>query len=194
MAAKSSAQVSHKYDEFARQVADSETFRSAPTMRALLLYLWEHQGEPISEYAIATEALGRSQDFDPKLDSTVRVQIARLRTKLKEFYEAAGETFPLRLSLPLGRHELQWTWQPRQKSFLSILSAIPRRLLLGIGISQLVLIVVCVLLLFHVRTLRSMIPAPAEPVPRFWRSFLSGGKPTVVVVPSPLYFFWPKNH
>src|SRR6185436_19256756 len=74
MLTKSSAQGSaYKYDQLIRQVADSETFRSAPTMRALLLYLWEHQGASISEYAIATEALGRSRDFDPKLDSTVRV-------------------------------------------------------------------------------------------------------------------------
>src|SRR6516165_3088710 len=113
MLAKGSARGSaHQHDELVRQVADSETFRAAPTMRALLLYLWDHQGEPIGEYAIATEALGRSADFDPKLDSTVRVQIARLRTKLKEFHEAAGESFPLRLSLPLGRHELHWEYQP----------------------------------------------------------------------------------
>src|ERR1700680_2502781 len=91
MPAKSSVQGSaHKHDELIRQVADSETFRAAPTMRALLLYLWEHQGEPISEYAIATAALSRSPDFVPKLDSTVRVQVARLRTKLKEFHETAG--------------------------------------------------------------------------------------------------------
>jgi hypothetical protein len=47
----------HQHDALIRQVADSETFRTAPTMRAPLLYLWEHQGEPISEYAIATEGL-----------------------------------------------------------------------------------------------------------------------------------------
>src|SRR3954454_14299152 len=99
----------HKYDELFRKVTDSEAFQSAPTMRALLQYLWEHQGEQVSEYAIATEALGRSPEFDPKSDSTVRVHIARLRTKLKEFHEAAGASFPLRLSLPVGRHELLWT-------------------------------------------------------------------------------------
>jgi DNA-binding response OmpR family regulator len=104
MPAKSSAQgAAHKYDDLLRQVADSEPFRTAPTMRALLFYLWEHQREPISEYAIATEALGRSPDFDPKLDSTVRVQVARLRAKLKDFYQAGDGTFPLRLSVPLGR-------------------------------------------------------------------------------------------
>src|SRR5215471_11576342 len=110
MPAKTSGSAT-KYDHLIRHVADSETFRTAPTMRALLLYLWDHQGEPISESAIATEALGRSQDFDPKLDSTVRVQVARLRTKLKDFYESAEAEFPLRVTLPLGRHELEWAYQ-----------------------------------------------------------------------------------
>ena len=76
MPAKTAAQgPPHKHDDLFRQVADSETFQSAPTMRALLVYLWAHQGEQVSEYAIATEALGRSPDFDPKSDSTVRVHI-----------------------------------------------------------------------------------------------------------------------
>ena len=70
-------------DDLIGQVADSETFRTAPVMRSLLLYLWKNQGEQISEYAIAVDALGRSPEFDPKTDSTVRVQVARLRTKLK---------------------------------------------------------------------------------------------------------------
>src|SRR5215471_13421525 len=128
MQAKSQAQrAGRAHDDLIRQVADSERFRTAPTMRALLLYLWEHQGEPLSEYAIATEALGRSPDFDPKLDSTVRVQVARLRTKLKEFYEAAGSSFPLRISVPLGRHELRWVYEPPPKHQTSVLKAFPKR-------------------------------------------------------------------
>src|SRR5439155_6241688 len=127
MLTKSSAQGSaYKYDQLIRQVADSETFRAAPTMRALLLYLWEHQDASISEYAIATEALGRSRDFDPKLDSTVRVQVARLRTKLKEFDQAKGGTFPLRLSLPLGGHELHWVYEPARRSLATTLKAFPK--------------------------------------------------------------------
>src|ERR1700756_4566689 len=143
MLAKGSArQSAHQHDELVRQVADSETFRAAPTMRALLVYLWQHQREPISEYAIATEALGRSADFDPKLDSTVRVQVARLRTKLKEFYEAAGDEFPLRLSLPLGRHDLQWAYQPHQKTFLTTLRSFPKRYVWAVGLSELVFLIV----------------------------------------------------
>ena len=184
----------HKHDDLIRHVADSETFRTAPTMRALLLYLWEHQGEPISEYAIATEALGRNHDFDPKLDSTVRVQVARLRTKLKDFYESADPTFPLRLTLPLGHHELQWAYQaPPQKSILATLSAFPRRYLWAVAISHAVLALVCMILLVQNRSLRASLPPQPVKPPRFWQSFLIGGKSTTIVVPSPMYFFWPSH-
>jgi hypothetical protein len=194
MPAKSSAQGSaHKHDELLRQVADSEPFRTAPTMRALLLYLWEHQREPISEYAIATEALGRSADFDPKLDSTVRVQVARLRAKLKDFYQANNGTFPLRLSVPLGRHELQWTYEPPQKSLAARLRVVPKNYWWAIGLSELALAAVCVGLAVQNHNLRAALPAPHAPIPRFWHSFLMDGKPTVIVVPSPMYFFWPSH-
>lgn len=182
-----------KFEGLIRQVTESETFRSAPKMRSLLIYLWEHQGEPISEYAIATEALGRSPDFDPKADSTVRVQVARLRTKLKEFYEASDSTFPLRVSLPRGGHELQWAYEAPQKSFLSSLSGLPKRHLWGIGATVAVLTLLCAGLLVEVRALKASLPAPANPLPRLWQSFLLPGKPAVVVIPSPLYFFWPSH-
>jgi len=194
MSAKPSVQgAAHQYDALIRQVADSESFRAAPTMRALLLYLWEHQGEPVSEYAIATEALGRNADFEPKLDSTVRVQIARLRAKLKEFHESAGDDFPLRLSLPLGRHELEWSYRPARKSIASRLSVVPRPYLWTAGAVTAVLLIACIALALEVRSLKASIPASSAPPPRFWQSFLMGAKSTTIVVPSPLYFFWPSH-
>ena len=194
MSAKPSVQgTAHQYDALIRQVADSEAFRAAPTMRALLLYLWEHQGESISEYAIATEALGRSSDFEPKLDSTVRVQIARLRAKLKEFHESAGDDFPLRLSLPLGRHELEWSYRPARKSIASKLSIVPKPYLWTAGAVTAMLLIACVALTLEVRSLKASIPASSPPPPRFWQSFLMGAKSTTIVVPSPLYFFWPSH-
>jgi hypothetical protein len=161
-------------------------------MRTLLIYLWQHQGESISEYGIATEALGRAADFDPKLDSTVRVQVARLRSKLKEFYEAAGESFPLRLSLPLGRHDLQWVYRPPQSTLRATLSAFPKRYLWAVGVSELALLILCAVFAIEIRGLKATMPPAPAPLPRFWQTFLMG-KPTVIVVPSPLYFFWPSH-
>ena len=181
-------------DELITRVVESDTFRTAPMMRTLLLYLWKHRGEPISEYAIAVDALGRSPDFDPKTDSTVRVQVARLRAKLKEFSEAVGDSFPLRLTIPLGRHELHWVYEPPQISPVSPLAAVPRRYLWTAGGLIAGLLLLCLALLIQNRVLRASFPAPPPPLPRFWKSFLVAGKPTVIVLPSPLYFFWPDHN
>jgi hypothetical protein len=181
-------------DELITRVIESDTFRTAPMMRTLLLYLWKHQGEPISEYAIAVDALGRSQDFDPKTDSTVRVQVARLRAKLKEFYETAGDSFPLRLSIPLGRHELQWTYEQAQIAPVSPLASVPNHYLWITAAVVAVLVLFSLGLLLQNRALRAGVPAAPAPLPRFWKSFLVPGKPTVIVLPSPLYFFWPDHN
>jgi hypothetical protein len=182
-----------KFNSLIRQVAESDTFRTAPVMRALLIYLWEHQGQSISEYAIATEALGRAPSFDPKSDSTVRVQVARLRAKLKEFMEDAGETFPLRLTLPRGGHELQWVYQPPQKSIASKFDGLPKSYLWAAALAGFALLSLCTGLLVEVRSLKASLPAPVA-IPRFWQSFLGSNKVVEVVVPSPLYFFWPTHN
>lgn len=174
------------------QVINSETFQTAPLLRTLLLYLWQHQGEPISEYAIAVDALGRRSDFE-KGDATVRVQIARLRAKLKEFYEGEGESFSLRLSVPLGGHRLLWAYSPPLTSLVSTLWGLGPRyrkaLLIAASLGA-VLAVLCIVLLLENRSLKASLPTPPQQ-PRFWQSFLAGGKPTTIVVPSPLYFHWP---
>lgn len=181
-------------EDFIRQIADSEAFRAAPVMRTLLTYLWKHRDQPVSEYAIGVDALGRPPAFDPKTDSTVRVQIARLRSKLKEFYESAGAAFPLRVSIPLGRHELEVVYQQPQTSVVSTLSTIPRTYVAGSLIGATILAVAAILfLLIENRRLTAALPPPAQALPRFWQTFLTGGKPVVIVVPSPLYFSWPDH-
>ncbi len=122
------------------------------------------------------------------------MQVARLRTKLKDFYEAGDAAFPLRLSLPLGRHELQWVYQPPpQESITARLSAIPKRYLWVVGLTQLALAIVCGVLFVQNRGLRASMPPLPAPLPRFWQSFLTVGKPISIVVPSPMFFFWPSH-
>jgi hypothetical protein len=99
------------------EIAESEVFRAAPAMRKLLVYLWQNQGGSISEYAIATEALGRPSDFDSRTDASVRVQVARLRTKLNEFYAREGKNFSLQLRIPVGGHEIEWSLERKFSQF-----------------------------------------------------------------------------
>ena len=88
-------------------VLESRTFERAPALRMLLAYLWQHRDDSLSEYAIATEALGRPPVFDSKVDATVRVQISRLRQRLEKYYEEQGAQDPERIVIPLGSHQIR---------------------------------------------------------------------------------------
>src|ERR1700730_17693200 len=72
----------------------------------------DHPGNPQKEYQIATEVFGRQDDFDPQVDSMVRVQAGRLRAKLAEYYSGdAAVDDPILVELPKGTYVL--TFHPR---------------------------------------------------------------------------------
>jgi hypothetical protein len=93
----------------------SRTLHGSESLCKLLRYLanhtLEHPGSSPKEYQIATEVFGRQQDFDPHLDSMVRVQAGRLRTKLAEYYASEGTEDPLLVEIPKGNYVL--TFHPR---------------------------------------------------------------------------------
>ncbi len=78
----------------------SKTFSRSGQLKRLLVYLREATAstDPSiwSETAIGTNAFGR-KDFNPKLDTIVRVEMRRLRQKLDEYYAQEGADSPLRL-------------------------------------------------------------------------------------------------
>lgn len=65
-------------------------------------------GVAVKEYRIATELFHRPMEFDPKLDSTVRVQTARLRSKLAEYYSGEGAADDVVVEMPKGSYLLTY--------------------------------------------------------------------------------------
>jgi hypothetical protein len=63
-------------------------------------------GATIREHEIAAEVFGRVSAFDPRIDSTVRVSVTRLRAKLLEYYSGPGAEDPLVVELPKGSYTL----------------------------------------------------------------------------------------
>src|SRR5215813_15190127 len=89
-------------------VLASSLFVRTPSLANLLSYLCQRyfQGESdqLKEYTIGVEAFGRAPDFDKKEDSIVRVEIRRLREKLRQYYETEGADRPIRLTIPVGHY------------------------------------------------------------------------------------------
>src|SRR5213080_574683 len=97
------------------KLLSSHTLHGSESLCKLLRYLanhsLDHPGLSPKEYQIATEVFGRQQDFDPHVDSMVRVQAGRLRTKLAEYYASEGAEDSVVVELPKGTYGL--TFHPR---------------------------------------------------------------------------------
>ena len=60
------------------------------------------EGDQLKEYRLGTEVFDRPSDYDPRLDSIVRVEARRLRSKLAEYYEGPGRVDPTVIRVDKG--------------------------------------------------------------------------------------------
>ena len=58
----------------------------------------------IKAYTIATSVFGRGEDFDPQVDSIVRIEAGRLRRSLDNYYLRKGADDPVRIVIPKGTY------------------------------------------------------------------------------------------
>jgi hypothetical protein len=90
------------------RILHGRTLHGSESLRAFLRFVVdqsiENQESQLKEYVIATEVFGRGSDFDPRVDSVVRVQAGRLRTKLHEYYGTEGKDDGIIIDLPKGQY------------------------------------------------------------------------------------------
>jgi len=65
---------------------------------------FEGQASQITEHALAVEALGRRSDFNPNVDTIVRVTAHQLRKRLQEIYTGPGASHPVQIHIPNGQY------------------------------------------------------------------------------------------
>ncbi len=111
------------------KILHSTAFRNAPGLKKFLQYVVsktiEGLSNEIKEYSIAVEVLGKPSDYDPRLDTTVRVQAHRLREKLEEYYAVEGSGDDVIVELPKGHYIPQFSRrsQPLVAGEMSVVSA-----------------------------------------------------------------------
>lgn len=191
------------------KVVNSHVLKGSESLCKLLNYLAERSVDPravIKEFQIAAEVFGRSADFDPKLDATVRVQSSRLRAKLIEYYATDGIDDRWILELPKGTYTLSLRERPGAGSaaaspspatpaFSTVQAALPPPVatpgannaifwvlsLLSIGLLG------ALLFLISHRSVPQAPVAAAAPIPipdslqTLWHGFLEGPEPRLVV-------------
>jgi len=98
------------------KILQSKAFRGSEVQRGLLAYLGEKsltgEADSLKEYTVGLDALGKPESYDPRHDSVVRVHVARLRTKLGEYYRTEGATDPIRVDLPKGGFKVVFESRP----------------------------------------------------------------------------------
>ncbi len=181
------------------KVVDSHVLHGSESLCKLLRYLAEHAlthpAEPLKEYRIATEVFGRSPDFDPHIDSQVRVQAGRLRSKLAEYYAGEGAADPVVIELPKGTYTL--SFRPaasngeatvrRQPPPQQVAASVERSPVAKVSSAAVILAIALVIaiaviaFLLATRNDRQRAPLAAnldnsapQSIQTFWRSFTSG--------------------
>jgi serine/threonine-protein kinase len=98
--------------EHLEKVLASEAFRTAGRSQRLLRFLVEQtvqgQADRLKEYTLGSEALGRGESFDPRIDSIARVEVSRLRSRLEQYYATEGRNDALIIVLPKGSYVPQF--------------------------------------------------------------------------------------
>ena len=95
-----------------RALTAAPAFRESERHRRLLEFLVEStlrgEAEGLKEFVIATEVWGRDVSFDPRIHSTVRVEVGRLRSRLKKYYAGQGALDPIRFRIPVGGYAVMF--------------------------------------------------------------------------------------
>jgi hypothetical protein len=188
------------------RVLQSATFRNSPTSRRLLRYLADRSlagdADQLKEYTIGVDAFSKPPDYDPRQDSTVRIQIGRLRQKLADYYRDEGKDDPFVVDLPKGHFSLscesraaavetaQVIVEPGVDEPVSPLPSSRWRLAaLVLGALCLVLIAAGIFAFATLRSGQTQRPDSWSPeLAELWRPFVNTGRPLIVAVGNPLFF------
>lgn len=90
------------------RILASAAFANAGRLSRFLRFIVEGtldgRSDRLKEYAVGVEVFDRAEDYDPRIDSIVRVEARRLRAKLMEYYATIGEADPLLIGLRKGTY------------------------------------------------------------------------------------------
>jgi TolB-like protein/Tfp pilus assembly protein PilF len=133
--------------------------RQSRFLRFVVEQALEGRGPQLKEYLIGVEVYDRGDGYDPRVDTIVRVEASRLRSRLAEYYKNEGRADPLRIDLPRG------TYIP---SFEQIAAPPPpsadRRNLLAGAAAALLVVGIAIAWAMHNRPTPAVSPAPSVAV------------------------------
>jgi TolB-like protein len=90
------------------RILASDVFANTGRLARLLRYVVERslagEGDQLKEYVLGLEVFDRGEQYDPRLDSIVRVEARRLRSKLDDYYRDGGRSDRVVITIPRGTY------------------------------------------------------------------------------------------
>lgn len=90
------------------RVLGGRTFAGADRLSRFLRFIVERtlagHGDELKEYLLGVEVFDRTDAFDPRLDTIVRVEARRLRARLADYYRDEGAADEIVIDLPKGAY------------------------------------------------------------------------------------------
>ena len=173
------------------RVLASHEFRTSKRSQDFLRYIVEHtlngQAEFLKERTIGIEVFGRTTDYDPSEDATVRVKASEVRKRLSLYYSDQGAHDRVRIELPLGSYVPEFRQaeiapappEPSPAPEMPVMPLPPpRRVTVHIGPRLLALAALLCLVAGGIVWLRTR---PANtPLDQFWAPVLTGNSPVLL--------------
>ncbi|MEN6602411.1 MAG: hypothetical protein ABFD86_08325 [Bryobacteraceae bacterium] len=160
-------------------------------LKRLLDYLGREaiagRADDLKEYRVGVEAFGKPEDYDPQLDSSVRVQAGKLRQKIDEYYRTEGLDDPILVDLPKGHYQLEF--RPRDTEAPTTVPAVRRYRTATAIVGVLLLVALSAGLGWMARgrvSDRSAVRWSPE-MEALWAPFLNGQRPVLVTLGAPLF-------
>jgi hypothetical protein len=97
-----SEQVLGELDRIVTSSAFCKVERPARFLRHLVETALRKEPHLLKESVLGVEVFGRSASWDPRIDSIVRQEAARLRKRLARYYDSEGASSDTRIELPVG--------------------------------------------------------------------------------------------
>jgi len=96
---------------YLNKILASKEFAKQDYYEMLLRYLVAStlKNQAPKEISIAMEIFNESSDYDPALDSKVRVYVYNLRKKLQNYYKNEGKNDNIKISIPKGHYTVEFT-------------------------------------------------------------------------------------
>ena len=169
-------------------ISRSSQFSNSEKERKLLQYLVKKTlaNEFIKEVHIAIDVFNKETDFDPSVDSTVRVYIGKVRKKLDTFYLTdESRNVNLRFNIPKGSYTVQFEKRTKKKR--------QGRLKTIAALSIISTFILLTAFIFHLIDDKNDIFSYSKSVSKnpVWKEYSKSDLPTLIVIGD--FYFMTKN-